>query len=57
MTMCKHGKLPYNTGSSACDKLQGWDGMGGGRKVQGGGNIYIPMTGSFWCMAETNTAL
>ena len=27
---------------------------GGGREIQEGGDIYIPMTDSCWCMAETN---
>ena len=39
-----------------CDNLEGWDGVGGGREVQGG-NICIPMADSCWCMAETNTIL
>ena len=29
-----------------CDNLEGWDGMGGGREVQEGGDIFIPMTDS-----------
>ena len=28
------------------DNLEGWDGMGGGRKVQGGRDICIPMADS-----------
>ena len=31
--------------------------VGSGREVQEGGNICIPMAGSYWCMAETNTLL
>ena len=26
-----------------CDHLEGWDGEGGGREVQKGGDIYMPM--------------
>ena len=40
-----------------CDSLEGWDGMGGGREVQEGGDVYILMADSYWCMAETNTTL
>ena len=29
-----------------CDNLEGWDGVGGGREVQEGGDICIPMTDS-----------
>ena len=29
-----------------CDHLKGWDGVGGEREVQEGGNIYIPMADS-----------
>ena len=29
-----------------CDKLEGWDGAGGGREVQEGGDIGIPMADS-----------
>ena len=38
------------------DDLEGWDVVGGGREVQEGGNMWIPMTDSRCCMAETNTA-
>ena len=31
-----------------CDNLEGWDGMGDGREVPEGGDIYIPMADS-WC--------
>ena len=40
-----------------CNNLKGWDGMGDGREVQEGGDICILITGSCWCMAETNTIL
>ena len=38
------GNLLYDSGISnlvLCDKLEGWDGVGGGREVQGGGGICI----------------
>ena len=34
-----------------------WEGMGGRREVQEGGDMYIPMADSYWCTAETNTTL
>ena len=37
-----------------CDNLEGWDGVGGGRDVQEGGDICILMADSYCCMAETN---
>ena len=40
-----------------CNNLEGWDGEGGGREVQEGGDICIPMADSCWCVAETNTIL
>ena len=39
------------------DNLEGWDGMGGGREVQEGGDICILMADSYCCTAETNTTL
>ena len=30
-----------------CDNLERWDGVGGGRDVQEGGDIYTPMADSF----------
>ena len=29
-----------------CDNLEGWDGVGGGREAQEGGDMYITMTDS-----------
>ena len=29
-----------------CDNLEGWDGVGGGKEVQEGGDIQIPMADS-----------
>ena len=40
-----------------CDSLEGWDGVGGGREVQEGADILMPMTDSCGYMAETNTIL
>lgn len=46
MTICKTepgGNLGYDAGSShqaLCDNLEGWDGVGGGRKVQERGDMY-----------------
>ena len=54
------GSLLYDAESSnsvLCDNLEGWDGVGSGREVQEGGNIYILMTDSCQYMAETNTVL
>ena len=36
------------------DNLEGWDGVGGGREVREGGDIYLLMNDSCWCMAEIN---
>ena len=54
------GNLLYEAGNSnpvLCDNLEGWDGVRGGRGGQEGGDIYILMDDSWWCMAETNTIL
>ena len=40
-----------------CDNLEGWDGVGGGRESQEGGDICIPMADSCRCMEEANTTL
>ena len=43
------GNLLYDAGSSnlvLCDNLEGWDGEGGEREVQEGGDIGIPMADS-----------
>ena len=36
---------------------EGWDETGGGREVQEGGDICIPMADSCWRVAETNAIL
>ena len=54
------GNLLYDSGSPnsvLCDNLEGWDGLGGGREVQKGGDICIPVADSWGCVAETNTTL
>ena len=40
-----------------CDNLEGWDGVGGEREVQEGGDICILMTASHCCTPETNITL
>ena len=42
----------YKLSLVLCDNLEGWDGVGGGREVQEGGDMCIPMADSCWCMAE-----
>ena len=43
---------------SACNDLDGWDGVGGGgREFQEGGDICICIADSLCCTAETNTTL
>ena len=52
--------LLYDAGNPKlvlCDKLEGWNGEDGGREVQEGGDICIPMADSTQCMAETITVL
>ena len=39
------------------NNLVGWDGEGGGRDVQVGGDTGKPMSDSHWCLVETNTIL
>ena len=39
----------YDVGSSnlvLCDNLEGWDGVGGGRNIQEGGDICLPVADS-----------
>ena len=43
--------------SVLCDDLDGWDGGGGGREVQEGGDICIHIVDSLLCTAETNKTL
>ena len=41
--------LLYTAGSSnpvLCANIEGWDGVGDGKEVQEGGDIYIPMADS-----------
>ena len=48
---------PRELSSVLCDDLDGWDGGGGGREVQEGGDICIHIADSLHCTAETNTTL
>ena len=48
---CRELKLGF------CDNLEVWDGVGGGREVQEGGDTCIPLADSRLCMAEINTLL
>ena len=63
MTTCKtdsqwEAAVKHREPSSALsDNLEGWDGVGGGRKVQEGGEMCIPTADSCCYMAETNTRL
>ena len=60
MKQIASGNLLYDTGSSdlvLCDKLEGWDGVGGEGEVQEGGDTRIPMNDSCCYTAETNTIL
>jgi len=52
--------MPYDAGSSnpvLYNNLEGWDGVGGGKKVQEGGDMHTLMANSCSYMAETNTIL
>ena len=40
-----------------CINLEGWEGEGGGREVQGRGDIDIGVTDPCGCMAETISML
>ena len=43
------GDLLYDSGNSPglCDNLEAWKGVGGGRKFDEGGAIYMPMADSY----------
>ena len=54
------GNLLNDVGNSdplLCDNLEGWLGVGGGREVQKGGDICIPMADSCWRLTENNKIL
>ena len=54
------GNLLYYTGSPnpvLCEDLKGWNGVGGGREVQEGGDMSVPMADSCVYMSKTNTIL
>ena len=49
MIKIKQGDIFKSSGSQkpvVCDNLEQWDGVGGGRDVQEGGDLGIPMTDS-----------
>ena len=37
-----------------CDNLEGWDGVGGGRELQEGGNMYIDKVDSCYGRNQHN---
>ena len=39
--------MTQGTQTGLCDNLEGWDGVGGGREVQEGGDIRIPVADSW----------
>ena len=49
--------MAHELSPGLCGNLESWDGVGGGREVQEGGDRGIPMADSCWRMAETNTTL
>ena len=49
----KHRELS----SVLCGDLDGWDGGGGGKEVQEGGDTGRPRADSLHCTAETHTTL
>ena len=56
-SQCKFAVWCRELKSSAVWQTKGVGWMWGGREVQEGGYIHIPMTDSCWYMAETNTIL
>ena len=40
-----------------CDNLEGWDGEGGGKEGQEGGDKGVPMADSCWCLTENHKIL
>ena len=40
-----------------CNNLEVWGGEGDGPEVQEGGDIYISVAGSCWCLAENSKIL
>ena len=58
MIKIKQGDIFKSSGSQkpvVCDNLEQWDGVGGGRDVQEGGDKCI--SNSYWSMEEANTIL
>ena len=52
-----HSRNPFNSLRIVFFNLEGWDGSGGGREVQEGGDICIPTADSCWCVADIYTIL
>ena len=57
ITICETRKLVEisSVPQGANDKLEGWDGVRGGREVREGENIRIPIAGCCWYMGEMNS--
>ena len=53
----KYIHYPRELSLVLCDSLELGDRAGGGREVQEGGDMCIPMADSCWCMAESSTTL
>ena len=53
------GKLLYDSGNPnlVFNNLEGWEGEGGGREVQEGGDLCTPVANPPGYMAEINTIL
>ena len=49
--------MTQETQMGLCINLEGWDGVGGGREVQEGGDICIPTADSYSCLTENNKIL
>ena len=49
--------ITQGTQTGALWQVRGVDGVGGGKVVQEGENICMPMADTWWCFGETNTTL
>lgn len=45
-------EVAFTQGCQADGDLERWDGVGGRRETQEGGDICTPLADSRWCMAE-----